>query len=162
MFDKPMSQRKFAELVGVDAAVVSSLIKAGTLAKGEPAGVWIKAYCVRLREASAGRAGPLQEERAKLARAQRLKLEREAKRDSGEFIRTASALAQFTSAIRAFRDAALAIPGRICFDLAAVGGDAAAIERALTKEIRSELTRVASMARAPANPEPAAIAEKSE
>ncbi|AYR24248.1 phage terminase Nu1 subunit (DNA packaging protein) [Herbaspirillum sp. 1173] len=73
------TQAAFGALVGISQPAVSELLTRGILQPGEPAGVWLKAYCTNLREQAAGRfaAGELDlaTERAALARAQREKVE---------------------------------------------------------------------------------------
>ena len=72
-----VTQAEFAQVIGVSEAKVSQLVSDGVLVKGQPAGLWLLAYVERLREQAAGRMGDgggldLVQERAALARAQRL------------------------------------------------------------------------------------------
>lgn len=77
LFDQAISQAEFAELVGLSEARVSQLLSEGVMARGETAAQWLIAYCERLRDQAAGRAGTeiggldLVQERAALAREQR-------------------------------------------------------------------------------------------
>jgi phage terminase Nu1 subunit (DNA packaging protein) len=74
-----MTQAAFGALVGISQQAVSELIRTGVLGPDDTADEWLLAYCLRLREQAAGRAsdGPLDlaQERAALAREQRLGLE---------------------------------------------------------------------------------------
>lgn len=77
LLDQSVSQAEFAEMVGVSEARVSQLVSDGVIAKGDTAHGWLVAYCERLRDQAAGRAGSelggldLVQERAALAREQR-------------------------------------------------------------------------------------------
>jgi len=80
VIDRAVSQAEFGALVGVSQQAVSELVRSGALAEGATAGEWLLAYCARLREQAAGRAGVdgglnLAQERAALAREQRLGIE---------------------------------------------------------------------------------------
>jgi phage terminase Nu1 subunit (DNA packaging protein) len=74
-FDAPISQAEFAQLIGVSEARVSQLLSENVLTRGETAHEWLLAYCDRLRDQAAGRAGlggaDLVLERALLTRSQR-------------------------------------------------------------------------------------------
>lgn len=78
ILDQPISQAEFAELVGISEARVSQLVADGVLPRGETAHNMLLAYCERLRDQAAGRAGDgaggldLVQERAALAREQRI------------------------------------------------------------------------------------------
>lgn len=75
---QPMRQTDFGALVGVSQPAISALVDKGVLAHGDAAGVWLLAYCARLREQAAGRLGSaaggldLAQERAALAREMRM------------------------------------------------------------------------------------------
>lgn len=75
--DDQVSQARFAEMVGVSEASISQRVSDGVLTRGDTAGEWLVAYCERLRDQAAGRAGAevggldLVQERAALAREQR-------------------------------------------------------------------------------------------
>lgn len=77
LLDQPTSQADFADLVGVSEARVSQLMADGVMQRGGTAHEWLLAYCERLRDQAAGRAGDgaggldLVQERAALARSQR-------------------------------------------------------------------------------------------
>lgn len=87
---KPMTQAAFGQLVGVSQQAVSEFLKGAALGPGVPAGDMLLAYCERLREMAAGRgsaeAGGLDlvQERAALARSQRIGQDRKNARDAGE------------------------------------------------------------------------------
>ena len=74
-----MTQKEFGQLVGISQQAVSDLLKRDVLLPGQPAAVWLHAYCGHLREQAAGRAAAgeldLATERAALARAQRERIE---------------------------------------------------------------------------------------
>ncbi len=74
-----VSQGAFADLVGISQPAVSDLIARGTLTRGATVRIWLQEYCSNLREQAAGRASAgdldLIQERAALARAQRIKVE---------------------------------------------------------------------------------------
>lgn len=78
LLDQVISQAEFAEMVGLSEARVSQLVADGVIARGETASQWLLAYCERLRDQAAGRAGSevggldLVQERAALAREQRI------------------------------------------------------------------------------------------
>lgn len=65
-------------MIGVSEARVSQLLSEGVMARGDTAHGWLLAYCERLRDQAAGRAGTetggldLVQERAALAREQRI------------------------------------------------------------------------------------------
>ena len=77
ILDQQISQAEFAEIIGVSEARVSQLVSDGVIVRGDSAHEWLMAYCERLRDQAAGRAGSevggldLVQERAALAREQR-------------------------------------------------------------------------------------------
>ncbi len=71
-----MTQAAFGDLVGISQPAVSDLLSRGIISAGEPAGAWLLAYCLHLRNEAAGRSNfGLANERAQLARAQRERVE---------------------------------------------------------------------------------------
>lgn len=78
LLDQSCSQAEFAEMVGLSEARVSQLVADGVIPRGETAHNMLLAYCERLRDQAAGRAGSevggldLVQERAALAREQRI------------------------------------------------------------------------------------------
>lgn len=76
--DLPCRQADFGAMVGISQQAVSDLVSRGVLEDGQPLRQWLLAYCGRLREQAAGRAGAtdggldLAQERAALARSQRV------------------------------------------------------------------------------------------
>lgn len=78
LLDRSCSQAEFAEAVGVSEARISQLVADGLVPRGETAHNMLLAYCERLRDQAAGRAGSdvggldLVQERAALARSQRV------------------------------------------------------------------------------------------
>ena len=77
LLEQQISQAEFAEIIGVSEARVSQLVSDGVIVRGDSAHGWLVAYCERLRDQAAGRAGSevggldLVQERAALAREQR-------------------------------------------------------------------------------------------
>ncbi len=74
MLDSVVTQKTFAELIGVSEAAVSQFIAEGILPRDATLREWCRTYCARLREQAAGRAATgdldLATERARLAREQ--------------------------------------------------------------------------------------------
>lgn len=88
--DQPIAQAEFAAMVGVSEARVSQLISEAIIARGATAAEWLLAYCERLRDQAAGRMGEsgeldLVQERAGLAREQRIGHAMKNARESGAF-----------------------------------------------------------------------------
>ncbi|GAB2704070.1 hypothetical protein GCM10027195_03230 [Comamonas sediminis] len=90
--DALISQAEFAEIIGVSEARVSQLVSEGVIARGDTCAGWLLAYCERLRDQAAGRVGAdgaggldLVQERAALAREQRIAQAMKNKVASGEF-----------------------------------------------------------------------------
>lgn len=77
LLDQSISQAEFAEMVGISEARVSQIVADDVITRGDTAHHWLLAYCERLRDQAAGRAGgeigglDLVQERAALARSQR-------------------------------------------------------------------------------------------
>ncbi|TWO71906.1 hypothetical protein FN976_07905 [Caenimonas sedimenti] len=85
-----MTQAEFGVLVGVSQQAVSEFVKAAALGPSAAAGDMLVAYCERLREMAAGRLGEsggldLVQERAALARSQRIGQDQKNAVASGEF-----------------------------------------------------------------------------
>ena len=78
VLDQQVSQAEFAQMIGVSEARVSQLVSENIIVRGDTAHEWLVAYCERLRDQAAGRAGSetggldLAQERAALARSQRI------------------------------------------------------------------------------------------
>lgn len=78
VLEQQISQAEFAAMVGLSEARVSQLVGDGVIVRGDTAQEWLVAYCERLRDQAAGRAGSevggldLVQERAALAREQRI------------------------------------------------------------------------------------------
>lgn len=89
--DSIISQQDFAEMIGVSEARVSQLVSEGIIARGDTALQWNIAYCERLRDQAAGRLGSevggldLVQERAALARSQRISQDLKNNISKGEF-----------------------------------------------------------------------------
>lgn len=91
LLDQSCSQADFAEMVGLSEARVSQLVADGVVPRNETAHNMLLAYCERLRDQAAGRAGAevggldLVQERAALAREQRIAQEIKNKAARGEY-----------------------------------------------------------------------------
>jgi phage terminase Nu1 subunit (DNA packaging protein) len=91
LLDQSCSQAEFAEIVGLSEARVSQLVADGVIPRGETAHNMLLAYCERLRDQAAGRAGcevgglDLVQERAALAREQRIAQEMKNSVARGEY-----------------------------------------------------------------------------
>jgi len=83
--DGQVSQRDFSVLIGVSEPAVSGLIKRGVIRSEQPFGEQLLAYCSHLREQAAGRSIELSEERAGLAREQKLLARIKKQRELGEW-----------------------------------------------------------------------------
>ena len=70
--DEVATQAAFGAVVGVTQQAVSELMARGVIQQGQPAAVWLLAYCEHLRQMAAGRDpdGQLAEQRTRLAREQ--------------------------------------------------------------------------------------------
>ena len=88
---KGLTQEQFGRMVGITQPTVSDLLATGILARDATGGEWLTAYCGRLREQAAGRLGSevggldLVQERAALARAQRIAQDMKNAVSRGEF-----------------------------------------------------------------------------
>lgn len=80
-----VTQREFGAIIGVSEPAVSGLMKRGVIHAGDSAGSWILNYCTHLREQAAGRSLELSEERAGLAREQKLLARIKKQRELGEW-----------------------------------------------------------------------------
>lgn len=82
------TQSQFGALVGITQPAVSDLLSRGVISEGGSGGTWLLEYCEHLRTIAAGRAAAgdidLATERALLARAQRIRIERENAVRAGE------------------------------------------------------------------------------
>lgn len=91
LLDQATSQADFAEMVGISEARVSQLMADGVMPRSGTAHEWLLAYCERLRDQAAGRAGTetggldLVQERAALAREQRIAQELKNQTARGEY-----------------------------------------------------------------------------
>ncbi|MBJ2155275.1 hypothetical protein [Variovorax sp. IB41] len=116
--DRTISQKEFAEIVGLSEARVSQIVKEGTLTRGDTGAEWIAGYCEQLREVAAGRApaaGELDpaQEKAALDREKRMGQRIKNLRDLGEYAPIAlltRVLASATAAVSAKLDA---LPGEL-------------------------------------------------
>jgi phage terminase Nu1 subunit (DNA packaging protein) len=83
--DIEATQPEFAALIGISQPAVSALVKRGILSAGQTIGEWLQAYISNLREQAAGRSLELSEERAGLAREQKLLARIKKQRELGEW-----------------------------------------------------------------------------
>lgn len=74
MLNRRITQAEFGDLVGISQPAVSDLAKRGVLKPDGSAAAWLLAYCERLREEAAGRAGRLAESRAALDDERRIEI----------------------------------------------------------------------------------------
>lgn len=124
--DQPILQSDFAALIGVSEASVSSWVSRGSLERGQTGQQWLWSYCASLREQAAGRASgeigglDLVQERAALAREQRLGYEIKNAVARGEFAPIAALASVLATASQAVVDRFDMLPGQIkkvCPDL---------------------------------------------
>lgn len=82
------TQAQFGELVGISQPAVSDLLQRDVIAPGAPVRAWLLDYCAHQREQSAGRGsdGKLADARTEVATQQKIKLERQNKIASGEYV----------------------------------------------------------------------------
>ena len=125
--DKSISQRQFADLIGVSEAAVSGMVKRELITQGQTSGEWIKDYCAHLRETAAGREASgdldLATERARLAKAQRERIEMQNAVTRGELapkVMMEGALARAASKIAGVFDA---IPGMVRRRVSSIGAE---------------------------------------
>ena len=91
LLDQVTTQADFGEMVGISEARVSQLMADGVMQRGGTAHDWLLSYCDRLRDQAAGRAGgemgglDLVQERAALAREQRIAQELKNQVSRGEY-----------------------------------------------------------------------------
>lgn len=124
--DQPILQSEFAALIGVSEASVSAWVARGSLERGQTAQQWLLAYCAALREQAAGRASgeigglDLVQERAALAREQRVGYEIKNAVARGEYAPIAALASVLATASQAVVDRFEMLPGQIkkvCPDL---------------------------------------------
>lgn len=72
-------------MIGVSEPAVSELVKRGIVTVGDPLGTWLLAYCKHLREQAAGRSLELTQERAGLAKEQKLRARIKKLQELGEW-----------------------------------------------------------------------------
>lgn len=111
------SRQSLARLVGISPRAVGGLVERGILHDGNSLATWLQAYCARLREEAAGRMADdglnLASERARLARAQRERIEDERSRVAGEYVARRVVLATWAHMVGSFRTRMLAIPNKL-------------------------------------------------
>lgn len=125
----PCSQIEFADLVGLSESRVSQMLTEGVLVRGATKLQWLRAYCARLREQAAGRdaTGVLTQERAALAREQRVGQEIKNRLAQGEYAPIGLLADVLAAASAAVVDRFDALPGllrKTCPDLPAEARDA--------------------------------------
>jgi phage terminase Nu1 subunit (DNA packaging protein) len=114
----PVSQADFGAAVGVTQQAVSEMVRAGILREGATGAEWLLAYCARIREQAAGRlgaGGPLDlvQERAALAREQRMGIEIKNATLRGEFASIALLAEVLATASQAVSERFDHLPGRV-------------------------------------------------
>jgi len=80
-----VTQAAFGDIIGVSAPAVSGLLRRGVIEQDGSLADWIISYCGNLREQAAGRSMELSEERAGLAREQKLLARIRKQRELGEW-----------------------------------------------------------------------------
>lgn len=151
---RPITQALFAELVGVSEAKVSQLVGDGVLERGQTGHEWLLAYCFRLREQAAGRMSgeigglDLVQERAALAREQRLSIEIKNAIARGEYAPIGLLADVLAAASQGVSDRFEALPGTLrkaCPDLPDAAREQidAAIAQARNEWVRSTSALVA-------------------
>lgn len=123
------TQAEFAALVGIEQQSVSQLVAKGVLAREGTAEEWLISYCSRLREQAAGRdlTGALAQERAALAREQRIGQEIKNRLAQGEYAPIGLLGDVLATASAAVVDRFDALPGtlrKVCPELPANARDA--------------------------------------
>ncbi len=145
--DDAITQKAFADLVGLSEARVSQLASDGVLVRGDTCRAWLLAYCERLRDQAAARLGntpdglDLVQERAMLARHQGGMAELKLAEMRGELIRTDAVRAAWAARIVSTREALLQIPARIAPVLAAEN-DLVNVTALLDDELRQALAEL--------------------
>ena len=135
----------FCALVGLSRQRVTTLRQTGTIT-GTTLGEWLSSYIESLRAKAAGRGDPaLAREKQALMTAKRKLAELQLGEKEGRLVDGKQAKASAAVAGMTIRDAMLAVPARTAATLAGMG-DERDVERYLSAELRSELTRVADMA----------------
>jgi phage terminase Nu1 subunit (DNA packaging protein) len=86
--DSTCTQEQFGQLVGISQQAVSDLLARTVIKPGDTAGQWLLDYTAHLREQAAGRGadGKLADQRARLAEAQAIRIERLNHIASGEYV----------------------------------------------------------------------------
>jgi phage terminase Nu1 subunit (DNA packaging protein) len=142
------SQGAFAAIVGISQPRVSNYVAEGVLKPGGTVIEWLLAYCHRLREQAAGRAGEggldLAQERAALARSQRIGQELKNAVTQGEYAPIGLLADVLSAAAAAVTDRFDALPGdlrRTCPDLS---DDARTVVESAIASARNEWVRSTS------------------
>jgi phage terminase Nu1 subunit (DNA packaging protein) len=84
--DKPCTQERFAELLGISQPAIHAQVAAGTLRKRAPLREWLIVMHKVLADAKAGHSSDLASQRARLAKEQADKVERENAVRAGQLI----------------------------------------------------------------------------
>jgi phage terminase Nu1 subunit (DNA packaging protein) len=141
-----MTQKNFADVVGISQPAVSDLVARGVL-KGNSLREWIRSYCAHLREVAAGRAAgnssgelDLVRERARLAKEQADAQAMKNKADRRELIRVEEIEPRLESAFIAAREMWLDAVPRLARELP---DGVAERETLLHREFSAFLSRLA-------------------
>jgi phage terminase Nu1 subunit (DNA packaging protein) len=147
--DDVITQKDFADLVGLSEARVSQLAADGVLVRGDTFRAWLLAYCERLRDQAAGRLGStpdgldLVQERAMLARHQGGIAQMKLAELRGELIRVDAVRATWAGRIVSTRDALLQIPPRLA-PLLAAESSLTTVSQLLEDELRQALEQLST------------------
>lgn len=140
------TQAEFAQHMGVSQQAISKLAQRGVFPKGGTLDEWRQAYVRHLIDLASGHVSEdgaldITEERALLARAQRVKLEIETEKLKGTLVPVDQVELTWTSMLAAARAKLIVIPQRAAAQVVAAGSRAEAEEilRTLIWEALSEL-----------------------
>lgn len=139
-----LSQAQFADLIGVDPSRVSQLATAGAMPERLTLRAGLAAYIGRLREQAAGRLGDdggglsLTQERAALARAQRLLAEQRLAINAGEYAPISTLAQVLASASQAVSERFEHLPARLRKRCQALPADAIDELQCVIAEARNE------------------------
>lgn len=111
--DKPIGLRAFGALVGVTAQTISGHVAAGTLKKGAPLRDWLLCLYASQSSGKGGHSADLATQRARLAKEQADKIERENAVQRGELIPASTAFAVTARCNALINDRVSSLPKRV-------------------------------------------------
>jgi len=110
------SQAEFARLVGCDPMVISRHVNGGVLTRNGTAETWIRELYLYYAETAAGRSAEgisLATERAKLAKAQRIRVNFDLAIQHGKFLSVEAIAQQISVGVIVLRQKLLSLPTRV-------------------------------------------------